>query len=350
MRSPHPRERVRSRRIVPAELTELTEIITGLGTLSHDEPASAVAAQPAELVNVGDRQWERLGKAVADASNEQTVLMAWENGRALLRARDGLRGRHPVRVEWKGPQQPPGYDLLPADLRIDHVYLVSCKYMSKILMNASPGHVFDRGLAVRAPTERTDWYDEIAPLAYAEFYEEVRRHVDGGLPLRHADLDRAQRLHISAACKRRWPDELAGPAAVFADKIGRASVERWRRNLSTTRDQEHMVWRLLRLNSAPYFVLGTSPASALRLRIGTPWDWRQSFRLRSFDVAARSGTQPCVDWTAHVERIDTGGVTPVRGHVEIRWSHGRFCGVPEAKIYLDSPHETVPGYFALDDR
>jgi hypothetical protein len=335
---------------VPAELTELTEIVTALGTLSHADPASAVAAQPAELVNVVDRHWERLGQAVADASNERTVQMAWENGRALLRARDGLRGRHPVQVEWKGPHQPPGYDLLPADLRIDHVYLVSCKYMSKILMNASPGHVFDRALAVRASAERTDWYDEVAPRAYADLYDKVRHYVGCDLPLGHTDLDRAQRLRISAACKRKWPDELAGPAAGFSEEVGRASAARWRRNLSTPRDQEHMVWRLLRLNSAPYFVLGTSHASTLRLRIGTPWDWRQHFRLRAFDVAARSGTQPCVDWTAHVERVGTGDVTPVRGHVEIRWSHGRFCGVPEAKIYLDSPHETVPGYFALDER
>jgi hypothetical protein len=38
---------------------------------------------------------------------------------------------------------------------------------------------------------------------------------------------------------------------------------------------------------------------------------------------------------------------PVDGHVEVRWSHGRFCGPPEAKVYLDTPHQAVPGYFAL---
>ena len=39
----------------------------------------------------------------------------------------------------------------------------------------------------------------------------------------------------------------------------------------------------------------------------------------------------------------------MRGHVEVRWSHGRFCGPPEAKVYLDTPHADVPGYFPLDD-
>lgn len=37
----------------------------------------------------------------------------------------------------------------------------------------------------------------------------------------------------------------------------------------------------------------------------------------------------------------------VHGHMEIRWSHGRFGQPPEAKVYLDSAHEDVPGYHPL---
>jgi hypothetical protein len=37
----------------------------------------------------------------------------------------------------------------------------------------------------------------------------------------------------------------------------------------------------------------------------------------------------------------------VEGHVEVRWSHGRFLGSPEAKVYLDTPHVHVPGYNLL---
>ena len=332
---------------MPAELTELTEIATALGTLPYDDPAKALAARPGELVNVDEERWARLESAIGDPGRTSTLAMAWDNGRALLDAEDGLRGRHPLRVEWKGPQQPPGYDLLPADLRIDHVYLVSCKYMSKILMNASPAHVFDRALAVREGAERTDWYDEVAPEAYGAFYAKVRSHVDSGLPADHRALSRDEREQIGDACRRKWPEPLAAPATEFAAAVSEASAARWRRSLGTRRDQENMVWRLLRLNSAPYFVLGTAAGSTLRLRIATPWDWRQAFHLRSFDIWARPGLQPCVDWAAYVEDRHDTQRTVVRGHVEVRWSHGRFCGVPEAKIYLDTPHSEVPGYFPL---
>jgi hypothetical protein len=43
----------------------------------------------------------------------------------------------------------------------------------------------------------------------------------------------------------------------------------------------------------------------------------------------------------------TGYVHELVGHVEIRWSHGRFVGAPEAKVYLDSTHADVPGYYPL---
>ena len=37
----------------------------------------------------------------------------------------------------------------------------------------------------------------------------------------------------------------------------------------------------------------------------------------------------------------------VAGHVEIRWSHGRFAQPPEAKVYLDTPMADLPGYHPL---
>jgi hypothetical protein len=31
----------------------------------------------------------------------------------------------------------------------------------------------------------------------------------------------------------------------------------------------------------------------------------------------------------------------------VRWSHGKFAQPPEAKVYLDTPHHQVPGYWRL---
>ncbi len=108
-----------------------------------------------------------------------------------------------------------------------------------------------------------------------------------------------------------------------------------------------MLWRLLRIGSAPYFVLGASASSSLRLRIATPWDWQQSFELRDFAVWADSAGQPVIRWRATVWSQAESIERRVDGHIEIRWSHGRFAQPPEAKVYLDTPHHEVPGYVPL---
>jgi len=55
-----------------------------------------------------------------------------------------------------------------------------------------------------------------------------------------------------------------------------------------------------------------------------------------------------VRWHAVVRDLAHGrDELTVEGHVEIRWSHGRFSGPPEAKVYLDTPFIDVPGYWAL---
>src|SRR4051812_29116117 len=123
---------------MPALRTEVTEIVTGLATLGFDDPETAVQARPDEVRNVSSGQWQRLADALDRGEHRVEFAAAWANGTALLRAEEGLRGRRPLLVEWKGPHGSPGDDNVPADLRIDHVYLVSCKYLSKILINAAP--------------------------------------------------------------------------------------------------------------------------------------------------------------------------------------------------------------------
>ena len=91
---------------------------------------------------------------------------------------------------------------------------------------------------------------------------------------------------------------------------------------------EAMLWRLLRIGSAPYFVLGSSAARSLRLRIATSWDWRQQYQLVSVSMEPQAGGQPRVGWEAVVRDRVSNELHEVAGHIEVRWSHGRFGGPP----------------------
>jgi hypothetical protein len=334
---------------VPSERTEITEITTGLGTLGISTVQEAVAVRPATLTNVRDDQWDRLERLLAMPTHQLTFATAFANGQAFAVARDGLRGRRPIVVEWKGPHGSVGDQVAPVDLRVDHVYLISCKYLSRILLNVAPASLFDHGLLGAQSRSRLDWYQEVAPLQYQELYRAVCHALDlsAELPGSVDQLSVEHRRILKPLLKDGWPGDSRAAYSELTFQVSAVSATRWRRWLRTRRDQAAMLWRLLRISSAPYFVLGASAKSSLRLRIATPWDWQQNFELRDFDAWADSAGQPVIRWRASVQSRAASTLGEVHGHIEIRWSHGRFAQPPEAKVYLDSPHQDVPGYVPL---
>jgi hypothetical protein len=383
---------------VPNLRTMVTELGTGLGMLGDDDLDQVLATRSAVMRSLSPDNWDLLNSVRAGGAYDSEFHSAWRNGQTFLGARDGLRGRRPEIVEWKGAVRGSGDEVAPVDLRIDHVYLVSCKYMSDILFNASPAHVFDSllvgGLAGRRRGAGGDWYAEVAPTQYQQLFDIVRlalkseqtvpdvapreatgeellalpglgqsayadpyprgvvaRHSSAtleDLPERAVDLTSAHRVALGERLKAGWPGDAKVAYRELSDAVAHASVARWHVALSAGANAgEAMLWRLLRMGSAPYFVLGSNSARSLRLRIATPWDWKQLFRLVKLEIFPQPGGQPRVGWKAIVHERASGHVHEVSGHVEVRWSHGRFGGPPEAKGYLDTDHHLVPGYFPL---
>lgn len=337
---------------MPGIRTEITEITTGLATLGFKslDAALALAEQPSALKNVEPSIWDRLKDAYHAGGFEKDFASAWENGCIFLQAKSGLRNRRPFQIEWKGPHKNSGYDFIPADLRIDHVYLISCKYSSRLLQNSSPANLFDRLLAGRSG-RHGDWYLDVAPDEYNAFYACVREIFSEGrkLPTHLTDLGREGRQFLKSSLKgNEWP-ELLNDYVDFSHAVAKKSAARWTAGLTTAAKREEMLWRLLRFAPAPYFILGSSQKVPIRIRVHTPWDWRQEFELRSFQISPDfEAKQPQVGWEAIILEKTKKVDSVVKGHVEIRWGHGKFSGNPEAKVYLDTPHSQVPGYASLD--
>jgi hypothetical protein len=161
----------------------VTEIGTGLGMLGDDNLDDVLATRSPVMHSLSPDNWDLLRSIRAGGAYDAEFHSAWLNGRTFLTARDGLRGRRPQLVEWKGAVRGSGDEVAPVDLRIDHVYLVSCKYMSNILFNASPSHIFDSllvgGLAGRRRGTGGDWYAEVAPAHYQRLFDVVRLALQG---------------------------------------------------------------------------------------------------------------------------------------------------------------------------
>ena len=336
--------------------TIVTELVTALGMLrpgmSLDEALSGSA--PAELLNLDEHHWDRLCDWRAKGRYSTEYEAAFRNGRWFTKDENGLAGRTPARVEWKGSHRVPGDEVVPADLRVDRVWLVSCKYLSKNIHNVAPARLFTHLLLTIDSHDSSDWYLATAPKAFQRLFEEAVELCElANMPHDVGDLTSTDRQRMKGSMKRYGRRKLPEPAnRAYEDLIvavSRASADRWRAQLGSVARQERMLWRLLRLCSAPYFILGSTGDEFLRLRIETPWDWRQSFEFHELEVTPTGVGQPEVTWKAMVTERQSGEEIIVHGRVEIRWSHGRFSAPPEAKIYLETPHRQVPGYTPVDN-
>lgn len=334
--------------------TILTELATALGLTGYTSLEEAVKARP-DLLKIESDEWERL-RSVHRAGDWASIAeTAFQNGRYFSTHADGFNGRIPQRIDWSGGRRIPGDRLVPADLLVDRVYMISCKYLSKVVLNTAPACVFLDGLAVTSRSRRINWFDEVASGAHQALYSRTVEVL--GLQDMAASpiaLNSEQRQKLKDAFKERTtpglPDELGTEYKALIDDVSRASADRWNEILDDRAEQERMLWRLLRIYSATYFILGIDERRIMRLRVITPWEWRQSYKFVSFDVVAAQRGQPRVDWAAEYRDLAWGQRRRVRGHVEIRWGHRPFCGPPEAKVYLDTSHEEVPGYIDLDGR
>jgi hypothetical protein len=334
---------------VPDDRTTVTELATALGTLGARDMPEALARRPDEL-DIPEATWHQLEALHASGRFGAEFATAYANGRAFLEAEDALRGRRPRLIEWTGGRRPPGDEVAPVDLRIDHVFLVSCKYLSRNIANPSPARLFDGLLATTGEWGQTDWYEVVAPVELGALYDACRRATGlTDLPDHPAALTTEERQRLRRALPgRSYPPEARQAYRQLCTRVSAESAQRWQANVERTGSAERMVWRLLRIGNAAYFLLGADPRRSLRLRVASSWDWRQAYRLVDFAISAADSGQPQVNWSAtYVERATTRRRS-VQGHVEVRWSHGRFAQPPEAKVYLDTPSDELPGYFALE--
>jgi hypothetical protein len=330
------------------KLTMITEISTGLGMIPSNSLESLLSKEKPECLNgVTADAWEQIQEWWAERDDVQVFESCYETGRYFFESDYGLRGRAPFVIEWKGPDLPPEDFAIPADLRVDHVYIVSCKNQSKVLANPSPATLFTTALRNNDAAGR-DWYESIAPVEYHSLLESVKSHFGlGDYPDSPIDLQRSQRAELKKLMNRAWPSEVMPEVELFNEAVSVESAKILRQVLTSTREQERFYWRLLRLHSSPYFMLGWQGSRPLRLMVLTPWDLRRQYAFRSLTVEPDHAGQPQVRWEAHLTDLTSGEDKLSRGHFEIRWSHGKFCGAPESKIYLDTPHVEVSGYLPI---
>ena len=336
----------------------VTELATGLGMLGRDDTEALISERPLVFANLTTADWDRLETLWLGGEFTAEFEAGLGNGRSFLESPEALAGRVPRIIEWIGGRNAPGDEVVPADLRVDHVYLISCKYLSKILHNLSPSRLIDGLLSREAPIDSTNWYERVAPVEHQALYEACvqAKGWSDRMPAMVTELDRDMRNEVRHSLKGEWPTAAKPLYLELCSAVSERSAKLWRDNV-VSGSMERLTWRMLRIGSAPYFILGSkkggssegisNKSASMRLRVATPWDLRQHYETKGLQIDAQEGGQPRVGWQVVYRDRFSDKELRVCGHVEVRWSHGRFGNPPEAKVYLDTAPEDVPGYIPL---
>ena len=120
-------------------------------------------ARPGQL-RVDDETWDHLDSIAASRSVRHRAGhgVRQRTGASSTPPTGSAAGR-PLTIEWTGGRGPRVTRSPPSTSASTTSILISCKYESDILANASPARLFDGLLATAGSWDRTDWYEVVAP-------------------------------------------------------------------------------------------------------------------------------------------------------------------------------------------
>ena len=260
-------------------------------------------------------------------------------------------------LRWSGPQQQAATTSASKDIIAANVP-ISVKNESNVVLNPSPYNLFITIPSGQMPAGQADnWYITADPGGIRDLYTFARANSGLDLPEEYAIFDQT----IDKPCRKDFQNIIGQFRGEVKTEFQRIYQEMCRRvalysaevfnenyssALSTNRRSsvlENLVKQFYRINSVTYILAGLDRHRPFALEIPELTGWKRDWRLVEVnaqpDLARR---QSVVKIAVVVEKKASRERYAMNYRVEIRWSHGKFCGNPEAKLYKEFGWAEVP--------
>lgn len=255
-------------------------------------------------------------------------------------------------VKWTGKSAQNKIEMVAKDLQIKPFdFRVSVKENANVYINGSPNSAFvDAPNGIFGQRSRSkDWFIEIAYEelqeyflacggqivtgynSVSEYYKNCRNRKDKKVFSHHV-----RALHDSRS------EEVLQAYRHLCNAVSIRSAEVFNKNyLSFTQSRNQNLHNMLtpifhfffKINGVKYFLLGSDKNKPLALIVPSSEEWLESYNFINVKAVPRDAGQPEVDLNFYFLDKNTKEEFMIQVRVEIRWSHGKFCGNPEAKVY-----------------
>jgi hypothetical protein len=342
---------------MPTAKTEATELAVAFGILDLD-PANPI---------LHDRLAQQFGDSLTEdkynrflgeySKNPEFYSRFFQVGKHLRAAQPALT--HASSVQWTGPHQQAATASFSKDLLVASIP-VSVKAESNVVANLSPYNLFISLPSGSVPaTHEENWYLRTAPSEFQNLYSFVRNSDSSlsHLPARASDFEsqaagedreRVQGVikGLSDSMSRKFRTaylQMCHEVASISVDIFNKNLARSLRSSSRSAVLENLARWFFRINAVRYILCGIDRGDDFSVMIPDITSFKKDWAIRNIVATPDlSRGQSVVDFSVALEDKRSGDRHSAEFHSEIRWSHGRFCGNPEGKLYKDFAWSSLP--------
>lgn len=347
---------------MPTAKTEASELAVGFGILDLD-PLDHLSKDEIDRIFDDTLPEEKYNRFLEEySSNSDFYSRFYEIGRHLRSQHHPVS--HSSTAQWTGPQQQAATASFSKDLLVGDIP-ISVKADSNVVANLSPYNLFISLPAGSAPASHEEnWYQRTTSRSFQELYSFVRDS-DTSLSYLPAEVSsfeqqatREDRKRVQAVIKNYSNSEsrqfktnylqMCHDVASKSADIFSENIEKSLKSSSRAAILENLSRWFFRIDAIRYILCGIDHGEDFSVLIPDITNWKNDWAIREIEVVPDlSRGQSVVDFSVVLTRKDSGQTSTTVFHSEIRWSHGRFCGNPEGKLYKEFSWGTLPFFTSI---
>lgn len=261
-------------------------------------------------------------------------------------------------VSWTGAGRQGSIDSVAKDIEIQDInWRVSVKEDANVFINGSPERIIDqisRGDFVTGG-RNTDWFRKIASKELNDYYVAC----DGPSVTTAASVDdfyrsvpRLERkkfgAYVAELHAANTPAALSA-YALLCEKVSVESANIFNKNMALfvkskkSKQGLHNAFHLFfRINGVRYILAGVDKRRSFAVMLPSSEEWGKRYDFVGIHASPRKAGQPEILLEFSFKDKDSKQFFNQVARLEIRWSHGKFCGNPECKVYKTWANDALP--------
>lgn len=229
----------------------------------------------------------------------------------------------------------------------------SVKNDSNIIYNASPARLehLTSGKYTHG-AKHDNWYQTVASDAYQSFFEICDGINFTGfktvLEWDNAKKTKEEKKAFSLFVTNKLKTDITAKNNYnyFCNTVSKNTADIYDNNLnmivsSNSNELKSIFWNFFRIDSSPYILCGTEKKKDFAVKVIDIDLWDKNYKIKSINAIQKLAGQPEI--LINFSFVDLKNkIYNFSLKVELRWSHGKFCGNPEAKVYKNFSYKDLP--------